>query len=85
MYNEIRKNESYKDVLRTIARLSNSKDEWIPRQKIIDNSSKEKTSVGAALFDLVKKQLIIKNPDKSGEYKFYSKMFQVYVSKIFTI
>ena len=82
MYNEIRKNQNYKEVLKVIANLSGNDHQWVSRKSILQKSSKKKTSLGVAISDLNNKNLIIKNPDKNGEYKMHSKMFQVYISKI---
>ena len=82
MYDTIRKNKNYREVLKIIADLSGRDDKWVPRKDILQRSSKKRTSLGGAISDLTNKELIMKNPDKSGEYKMYSKMFQVYISKI---
>ena len=84
MYNDIRKNESYKEVLRLMSDIGNGEKEWTLRQEIMEKASKKRTSISAALSNLSNKKFLVKNPDKKGEYKFYSKMFQVYISKIFT-
>lgn len=84
MYKEIRKNQSYKEVLKIVASLSGNENKWVLRKEILEKSTKKKTSLDGALFDLANKKFIIKNPDKKGEYKMYSKMFQVYISKILT-
>ena len=67
-----------------MAQLSGNENKWAPRKKILEQSIKKKTSLDWALSDLTNKKFIIKNPDKKGEYKMYSKMFQVYISKILT-
>ncbi len=82
MYNTVRKNQNYKEVLKIIADLSGKEDKWVLRKDILAKSSKKRTSLGGAISDLTNKKLIVKNPDKSGEYKIHSKMFQVYISKI---
>ena len=82
MYDEIRRNRNYKEVLKVIASLSKDENKWVSRKRMLEKSEVKKTSLGASLSDLVDKGLIIKNPDKSGEYKMYSNMFQVYISKI---
>ncbi len=84
MYNEIRKNQNYKEVLKIIANLSGNENQWVSRKKILERSTKKKTSLGVAISDLTNKKLIIKNPDRTGEYRMHSKMFQVYISKILT-
>ena len=85
MYSTIRKNQNYKEVLKIIAQLSGNENSWVTRKKILEYSSKKSTSLGVAISDLTNKKLIAKNPDKAGEYKIHSKMFQVYISKILTI
>ena len=85
MYSTIRKNQNYKEVLKIIANLSGNENNWVSRKKIMEQSSKKSTSLGVAISDLTNKKLIIKNPDKTGEYKIHSKMFQVYISKILTV
>ena len=82
MYNEIRKNQNYKEILKIIANLSGNENQWVSRKSILEQTTKKKTSLGRAISDLINKKLIIKNPDKTGEYKMHSKMFQVYISKI---
>ena len=82
MYDEVRKNQNYKDALNVIAEISGSENKWVPRKQIVETSNKKRSSLDWALSDLVNKKLIIKNLDKSGEYKMYSNMFQVYISKI---
>lgn len=84
MYEEVRKNQNCKDALKVIAEIAGSENKWVSRKKILETSPKKRSSLDWALSDLVNKKLIIKNPDKTGEYKMYSNMFQVYISKIFT-
>ena len=84
MYATIRKNQNYKEVLKIIANLSGNENRWVSRKNILEKSSKKSTSLDVAMSDLTDKKLIIRNPDKAGEYKMCSKMFQVYISKILT-
>lgn len=84
MYATIRRNQNYKEVLKIIANLSGNKNKWVSRKNILEKSSKKSTSLDVAMSDLTDKKLIIRNPDKAGEYKMCSKMFQVYISKILT-
>ena len=84
MYATIRKNQNYKEVLKIIANLSGNENKWVSRKNILEKSSKKSTSLDVAMSDLTDKKLIIRNLDKAGEYKVYSKMFQVYISKLLT-
>lgn len=82
MYNEVRKSEGYKEILGILADLSGPDHKWVTRQEILNRFSKGKTSLDGSLNVLVKKEVIIRNPDQVGEYKLVSKMFQAYVDKI---
>lgn len=82
MYDEVRKTDSYKEILRLIAEKSGEENEWVSRQQLVGLYSKGKTSLDSCLQKLVLKELIVRNPDQQGEYKLVSKMFHVYVSKI---
>ena len=91
MYNEIRKNQNYKEVLKTVAHLAGAENNWVPRQNMLEQNRAgtegmepihKKTSLDRGLHDLSNRDLILKNPDKAGEYRMYSKMFQVYINKI---
>ena len=83
-YDEIRKSENYKKLLKVISELSGLEQRWVTRRDIISKSSQKRSSVDSSLKQLHLKKLITKNNDKFGEYRLASKMFQVYVSKIFT-
>lgn len=83
MYQEVIKSENYSELLKIIAKFSSVDQKWVPRQALLENFSKKKTSLDANLQSLVGKELIIRNPQKWGEYKLVSKMFQVYVEKFY--
>ena len=58
-------------------------NKWVPRKEILVPISPRKIfALGWAISDLTNRKFIIKHPDNQGEYKMYSKMFQVYISKI---
>jgi hypothetical protein len=82
MYDEIKKSENYRETLRLIAENSGLSHQWVNRQTLLEQFSKKKSSLDAILQQLLNKELIQRNPDKSGEYRLVSKMFQVYIDKI---
>lgn len=83
MYKEVIKSENYTDCLKLIAKLSGEEHNWVTRQNLLKEFTKKKTSLDVYLQELVKKNLIIRNPEVNGEYKLISKMFQVYVQKLY--
>ena len=83
MYQEIIKSENYTVLLKLIAKLSGVEQNWVTRQNLMELSPKKSTVLDANLQRLVKKSLIVRNPKKLGEYRLVSKMFQVYVEKLY--
>ena len=83
MYDKIRRNNSYKTTLKVIAKLSEQENNWVARKTVINHpDSVGKNSVDPAFSKLVEKNLLVKNPSKQGEYRVYSNMFRVYVTKM---
>ncbi len=58
-------------------------DGWISRGKIIENSGLHEHTVDNALSSLKKKNIILYNRDKKGEYRLPSKSFAIWIN-IFT-
>lgn len=83
MYQEIIKSANYTEALKLIAKLSGIEHKWVSRQNLVKSYSKKSTSLDANLQKLYQKKLIIKNHEKFGEYRLFSKMFQVYVEKLY--
>lgn len=83
MYDEVKKSENFKEILKIVAEKSGSNHDWVNRQYIMEKFALKKTSLDSAIKALKDKNILIKNPDKDGEYRMFSKMFQVYISKMF--
>jgi len=84
MYDEVKKSDNFKQILKIIANKSGINHNWVLRQEILDDFPLKKTSCDSAIRTLKDKKILIKNPNKDGEYRLFSKMFQVYISKIVT-
>ena len=84
MYNEIKKSDNFKELLKITAKICGNQNNWASRQQILNDFTLKKTSLDSSIKTLKEKGLLIKNPDKDGEYRLSSKMFQAYVSKILT-
>lgn len=84
MYDEVKKSDNFKQILKIVADKSGLNQDWVPRQAILDNFTLKKTSCDSAIRTLKDKDILVKNPNKDGEWKLFSKMFQVYISKMLT-
>lgn len=82
-YPEMVQSESYRELLGLIAQKSKGERPWVLRRNLLASYSKKPSSLGLNLQQLVDKGLIIRNPEKFGEYRLVSSMFQVYVDKIY--
>ncbi|MFZ4712571.1 MAG: ATP-binding protein [Bacteriovoracaceae bacterium] len=82
MYDEVKKSDNFKQILKIVANKSGLNQDWVPRQAILDNFTLKKTSCDSAIRTLKDKNILVKNPNKDGEYRLFSKMFQVYISKM---
>lgn len=82
MYDEVKKSDNFKQILKIVASKSGLNQDWVPRQAIVDSFTLKKTSCDSAIRTLKDKDILVKNPNKDGEYKLFSKMFQVYITKM---
>ena len=83
MYDEVKKSSNFKEVLKIVANKSGENYNWVTRQEILKDFSLKKTSLDSAIRTLKDKKMLIKNPDAEGEYRLFSKMFQVFIGKLF--
>lgn len=83
MYDEIKKSKNFKEILKIIATLSGSRQNWVFRQAVLKEFSGKSTNLDSSIRTLKEKELIIANPEMQGQYRISSKMFQAYIEKIF--
>lgn len=73
------KEESYREILKL---MSNKMDAWVSKDEIRKQYSRKETSLTNALVAMSKRNIILKNPEKNGEYKLQWKSFALWLKFI---